>query len=79
MYQFFATIDRRWIFLLMGLAVALPILLELEFPEEATGLAENTFDEIEALDYRGWVGCEYKPRGDTDAGLVWATKLKVAL
>ena len=49
-YEFLANIDRRWIFLLMGLAVAVPILLQAEFPEEATGLAENTFREVESLD-----------------------------
>jgi hydroxypyruvate isomerase len=26
---------------------------------------------IEALGYRDWIGCEYRPRGDTNAGLVW--------
>jgi hydroxypyruvate isomerase len=29
------------------------------------------FDELDRLGYRGFVGCEYKPRGDTDAGLAW--------
>lgn len=28
---------------------------------------------IERLGYRGWIGCEYVPRGDTDQGLAWAT------
>jgi hypothetical protein len=49
MYQFLANIDRRWIFLLMGLSVALPILLQLEFPEQETGLAQNVFNEIDRL------------------------------
>jgi hydroxypyruvate isomerase len=26
---------------------------------------------IDALGYDGWIGCEYKPRGDTAAGLGW--------
>ncbi|RZL97638.1 MAG: hydroxypyruvate isomerase [Variovorax sp.] len=26
---------------------------------------------IDALGYDGWIGCEYKPRGDTVAGLGW--------
>jgi hypothetical protein len=47
---FLATVDRRWIFLLMFLAVAIPILLEVQFPEKPTGLARAVFDEIEALD-----------------------------
>ncbi len=50
MYEFFKTLDRRWIFLLMALAVATPILLELQFPEEATGLAQAVFDEIDKLE-----------------------------
>lgn len=27
---------------------------------------------LDALGYRGWVGCEYRPQGDTVAGLGWA-------
>lgn len=30
------------------------------------------FDAIDALGYAGWVGCEYRPLGDTLAGLSWA-------
>ena len=29
--------------------------------------------EIDRLGYRGWIGCEYNPRGDTAQGLEWAT------
>jgi hypothetical protein len=49
MYEFFKNIDKRWIFLMMFLAVAVPILLQVKFPEKATGLAESTFDEIDKL------------------------------
>lgn len=28
--------------------------------------------EIDSLGYDGWVGCEYRPRGRTEAGLGWA-------
>ncbi len=35
--------------------------------------------ELEALGYAGWVGCEYKPRGDTLEGLVWTERLGVTL
>lgn len=44
-----ANLDRRWIFLLMAIAVGVPILLQTQFPEKPTGLAENVFDEIENL------------------------------
>ena len=27
---------------------------------------------IDALGYAGWIGCEYRPAGDTEAGLGWA-------
>lgn len=30
------------------------------------------FDLLDELGYSGWVGCEYRPRGDTVAGLGWA-------
>lgn len=29
------------------------------------------FDVIDSLGYTGWVGCEYRPRGTTRAGLGW--------
>ncbi|MHC5024024.1 MAG: hypothetical protein ACYTGG_08940, partial [Planctomycetota bacterium] len=50
MFEFFKNLDRRWVFLLMFLSVAIPILLQLRFPEKATGLAEAVFDEIEKLE-----------------------------
>ena len=34
----------------MGLAVGIPILFQLQFPEKATGLAQAVFDEIERLE-----------------------------
>lgn len=32
------------------------------------------FDLLDELGYQGWVGCEYRPRGDTWIGLSWAAK-----
>lgn len=29
------------------------------------------FDQLDASHYSGWIGCEYTPRGDTQAGLEW--------
>ncbi len=29
------------------------------------------FDAIDALGYSGWIGCEYRPRAGTSAGLGW--------
>ena len=31
------------------------------------------FDLIDKLGFKGWVGCEYRPFGETVAGLGWAT------
>jgi len=30
------------------------------------------FDFIDRIGYKGWIGCEYKPKTDTVAGLAWA-------
>ena len=49
MYEFIKDIDRRWIFLLMFLSVAIPILLQVQFPEKATDLAVTTYEAIEQL------------------------------
>ncbi|HEY8610080.1 MAG TPA: 2-oxo-tetronate isomerase [Roseomonas sp.] len=29
------------------------------------------FDRIDAMGYRGWIGCEYRPAGATEQGLGW--------
>ncbi|KAA8998559.1 hydroxypyruvate isomerase family protein [Affinibrenneria salicis] len=29
------------------------------------------FDELDRVNYSGWIGCEYNPRGDTLEGLGW--------
>jgi hypothetical protein len=47
MYQFLKNLDRRWVFLLMGLAVLLPILLGLRFPEEPSPMVRQVFDVIQ--------------------------------
>jgi hydroxypyruvate isomerase len=33
------------------------------------------FRHLDALGWKGYIGCEYKPRGDTRAGLGWLTEL----
>lgn len=40
-------------------------------PDEGELNYPAIFDAIESVGYTGWVGCEYRPRGDTDAGLRW--------
>lgn len=34
------------------------------------------FDRLDALGYDGWVGCEYKPKAGTEAGLEWLSKYR---
>ncbi len=38
---------------------------------------EYVFGRIEAIGYSGWIGCEYRPAGDTEAGLAWRERFKV--
>jgi hydroxypyruvate isomerase len=35
--------------------------------------------EVDASGFKGWIGCEYKPRGDTVKGLAWVNALGVSL
>lgn len=37
------------------------------------------FRAIDETGYTGWIGCEYKPRGDTVAGLTWPAACGVTL
>jgi 2-dehydrotetronate isomerase len=32
------------------------------------------FDLLDELGYAGWIGCEYRPQGETKAGLGWARR-----
>jgi len=48
-------------------------------PDEGEIAYGAIFKAIDALGYRGWVGAEYKPRGDTDAGLSWTKALGAEL
>lgn len=40
-------------------------------PNEGEIDYSHILSTIDGLDYHGWVGCEYLPRGGTDAGLGW--------
>jgi hydroxypyruvate isomerase len=42
--------------------------------EPGTGEINFAFllPHIDRIGYRGWIGCEYNPLGDTDEGLAWA-------
>ncbi|MDT8421366.1 MAG: hydroxypyruvate isomerase family protein [Desulfuromonadales bacterium] len=32
------------------------------------------FEHLDSLGYDGWIGCEYRPRGETRSGLAWGQK-----
>ncbi len=49
MYEFFRDLDRRWIFLLMFLAVSTSILLGVRFPEKPSSMVNNVFKSIDEL------------------------------
>ena len=36
------------------------------------------FDVLDSLDYSGWIGCEYRPRDGTSAGLSWLAPYRAA-
>ena len=38
---------------------------------------EYVFGQIDSLEYKGWVGCEYRPAGDTIEGLAWRERYNV--
>lgn len=40
-------------------------------PDEGEIRYEAVFERLAQLDYDGWIGCEYKPRGEVEAGLKW--------
>ncbi|GAC1327198.1 MAG: hydroxypyruvate isomerase family protein [Beijerinckiaceae bacterium] len=48
-------------------------------PDEGELDYRTVFKALETLGYDGWIGCEYKPRGGTDAGLAWTKALGVSL
>ncbi len=43
------TIDRRWIYLLVGLAVVIPFIIPMRFPVSVSPEAQSFFDAVEAL------------------------------
>ncbi len=63
-------LDRRWIFLLMFLSVAIPLLYQLTFPEEPKELAIAVFDEIEKLEAGDKVlmAWDYDPASEGELG-----------
>ena len=44
-------------------------------PDEGEIAYPAIFELLDRLEYDGWIGCEYRPRGDTDDGLSWMARL----
>jgi hydroxypyruvate isomerase len=40
-------------------------------PDEGEVSYRHLFEMLDRIGYTGWVGCEYVPRGETEAGLAW--------
>ncbi|RPI85596.1 MAG: hypothetical protein EHM42_06605 [Planctomycetaceae bacterium] len=72
------TLDRRWIFLAMLLAVAIPLLLQKTFPEEPTPLVLAVFDKIESLPEGSLVllSFDYAPSSDGELAPMAATLVR---
>jgi len=74
MFEFFRTLDRRWIFILMFLAVSIPIYVigvtKETFPETPLPLATNVFEEVEALEEgdRVLLAFDYDPGSEGELG-----------
>jgi hydroxypyruvate isomerase len=41
-------------------------------PDEGEVNYPEIFSALDRAGYRGWIGCEYRPRAGTEAGLAWA-------
>jgi hypothetical protein len=73
-YEFIKNIDRRWIFLLMLLAVMIPIYVtgktKETFPEKPTKLAKNVYTAIQALEPgdRVMFAFDYDPGSEGELG-----------
>lgn len=50
MTELLVNLDRRWIFLLMAVAVMIPVVLRKEFPEVPSPLVQKVFDKVESLE-----------------------------
>jgi hydroxypyruvate isomerase len=47
-------------------------------PDRGEVRHEAVFEALDGLGYAGWVGCEYRPRAGTEAGLGWMAPWRVS-
>ncbi|OOF82022.1 2-oxo-tetronate isomerase [Rodentibacter caecimuris] len=45
-------------------------------PDEGEINYDYIFNKLDEIGYQGFIGCEYKPRGETSSGLAWFEKYK---
>jgi hydroxypyruvate isomerase len=48
-------------------------------PDEGEIAYPAIFAALDRMNYEGWIGCEYRPRGDVSDGLAWTRRLGVSL
>ena len=46
-------------------------------PDEGEVNYAGVFEAVDRLGFKGWIGCEYRPRGRTEDGLGWLAKYGV--
>ena len=46
-------------------------------PDDGEINYDYVFEAVDRLGYKGWIGCEYRPRGRTEDGLGWALQYGV--
>lgn len=66
--QFLDTLDRRWVFLTIAIAVVLPVLGGWTFPEKASPLVKSIYDHIEKMPEGSKVlfACDYDPGSEPE-------------
>jgi hypothetical protein len=66
--EWLAKLDRRWLFLCMGLAVVIPIVLGLDLAPEPSPNARAIYDAVESLpdDAKVLVSCDYDPGSEAE-------------
>jgi hypothetical protein len=59
----FSRVDRRWIFLIIGLSVLVPLFIPLGLPIRPTNTTQRVFDAFESLEPNSKIllSCEYGP------------------
>lgn len=48
-------------------------------PDEGEIRYEAVFERLQELGFSGWIGCEYKPRGEVEDGLSWVQAMGLHL